>query len=194
MDAVTQTRTFRQGAGRISLDFIRTLRRRGTEQAVEELAEAADLQAWIAQLGPFDADVAVTAPEPAAEARQLREAVFELISAARAPGGPTQCRPSARAQINRVALLPVPAPRMDAAATIHWEAVDPVSATLSLIARDALDLVVSPAIASVRGCANPDCGALFLDSSRPGTRRWCSMDTCGNQAKKGTWRAKATGN
>ncbi|WP_428993809.1 CGNR zinc finger domain-containing protein [Actinomadura verrucosospora] len=23
-----------------------------------------------------------------------------------------------------------------------------------------------------------------MDTSRPGTRRWCSMSTCGNRAKK----------
>ncbi|MFG2951443.1 CGNR zinc finger domain-containing protein [Streptomyces adustus] len=32
--------------------------------------------------------------------------------------------------------------------------------------------------------------AWFLDTSRPGNRRWCSMGTCGNQSKKQTWRTK----
>jgi predicted RNA-binding Zn ribbon-like protein len=35
----------------------------------------------------------------------------------------------------------------------------------------------------VRGCANPDCVLWFLDVSRPGTRRWCSMAGCGNRDK-----------
>jgi predicted RNA-binding Zn ribbon-like protein len=35
----------------------------------------------------------------------------------------------------------------------------------------------------VRGCANPDCILWFLDTSRPGTRRWCSMASCGNRDK-----------
>ncbi|GAA0262401.1 hypothetical protein GCM10009527_068010 [Actinomadura nitritigenes] len=60
------------------------------------------------------------------------------------------------------------------------------------MARDALDLVTSPALGRVRACAGADCGALFLDTSRPGTRRWCSMNTCGNRAKKDTQRAKTT--
>jgi len=47
-------------------------------------------------------------------------------------------------------------------------------------------------VTRVRDCANPHCGVLFLDSSRPGTRRWCSMDTCGNRAKKDTLRHKNT--
>ena len=36
---------------------------------------------------------------------------------------------------------------------------------------------------AVRSCAGPDCTILFIDTSRPGTRRWCSMEACGNQAK-----------
>ena len=35
----------------------------------------------------------------------------------------------------------------------------------------------------VAACANPDCVLWFLDTSRPGTRRWCSMAACGNRDK-----------
>ena len=35
----------------------------------------------------------------------------------------------------------------------------------------------------VKGCANPDCILWFLDTTRPGTRRWCSMAACGNRDK-----------
>jgi predicted RNA-binding Zn ribbon-like protein len=35
----------------------------------------------------------------------------------------------------------------------------------------------------VRACAAPDCGALYLDTSRNGSRRWCSMERCGARAK-----------
>jgi predicted RNA-binding Zn ribbon-like protein len=82
------------------------------------------------------------------------------------------------------------APQLDSSARLRWEAGDPVAATLAVIARDAIDLVTSPAIARVRDCANPECNAMFLDSSRPGSRRWCSMGTCGNQAKKSALRNK----
>jgi predicted RNA-binding Zn ribbon-like protein len=85
----------------------------------------------------------------------------------------------------------VPVPSLDASGRVQWRAADPVTATLALIARDALDLVTSAAITRVRECAGPRCGALFLDGSRPGTRRWCSMGTCGNRAKKTTLRDKA---
>jgi predicted RNA-binding Zn ribbon-like protein len=35
----------------------------------------------------------------------------------------------------------------------------------------------------LRKCANPDCVLWFLDTTRSGTRRWCSMSACGNRLK-----------
>jgi len=35
----------------------------------------------------------------------------------------------------------------------------------------------------IRRCANPVCVLYFLDATKNGTRRWCSMKTCGNRAK-----------
>jgi predicted RNA-binding Zn ribbon-like protein len=35
----------------------------------------------------------------------------------------------------------------------------------------------------VRKCANPDCVHWFLDTTRSGTRRWCTMSVCGNRNK-----------
>jgi predicted RNA-binding Zn ribbon-like protein len=55
---------------------------------------------------------------------------------------------------------------------------------LSTIARDSIDLFSSPLGDRVRICEADDCGLLFVDTSRPGTRRWCSMEWCGDRAKK----------
>lgn len=35
----------------------------------------------------------------------------------------------------------------------------------------------------IRRCDHPSCVLWFLDSTRNGTRRWCSMAGCGNRAK-----------
>jgi predicted RNA-binding Zn ribbon-like protein len=43
--------------------------------------------------------------------------------------------------------------------------------------------LAGPRLDRVRRCANPECGWLFLDDSRAGKRRWCSMSSCGNRAK-----------
>ncbi|MDQ7810124.1 CGNR zinc finger domain-containing protein [Amycolatopsis sp. A133] len=174
------TDRFRAGAGRLCLDFLRTLRYRGTPSETEELPDAPAWGAWIDQLGPFPAPVH---PASVSDAQALREAIHELLT------GPV--RPSTRQRLNRFAAPPVPAPSLTPSGELRWQASDPASAMLALLARDALDLVTSPEFARVRRCAGPRCGALFLDTSRPGTRRWCSMGVCGNQAKKSAYRAKA---
>jgi predicted RNA-binding Zn ribbon-like protein len=51
------------------------------------------------------------------------------------------------------------------------------------IVKSAADLLVSAELDRLRICANPQCGWLFLDSSRNRSRRWCSMESCGNRAK-----------
>ena len=35
----------------------------------------------------------------------------------------------------------------------------------------------------LRTCAHPDCVLRFYDDSKNGTRRWCTMSSCGNRAK-----------
>ncbi|WP_163505839.1 CGNR zinc finger domain-containing protein [Fodinicola acaciae] len=175
------TARFRQGAGRLSLDYVRTLRRRGKPGAVEELPDPEALAAWITECSPIPVSTLPT-PEQVAVAQDLREAVYGLLTGSDGAAG--------RRLVNAAAARPTPAPELDSAGGLRWRADDTVEATLSLVARDAVDLVSSPAIHRVRPCADPDCSALFLDSSRPGRRRWCSMDTCGNRAKKESLRAR----
>ncbi|GAA1973533.1 CGNR zinc finger domain-containing protein [Catenulispora subtropica] len=185
------TPAFRTGSGRISLDFIRTLRWRGSAGEVEELDAPEALAAWVSQLGPYTTGIAIPPPSARAlrTAHETREAVYALLKAARTTGA-ADCPPEARGLLNTIAAAPTPYPVLDVHGALTHTAADPVAALLALIARDALDLATSPLLARVRDCAGPNCGAWFLDTSRPGTRRWCSMDRCGNQAKKSTWRSK----
>jgi predicted RNA-binding Zn ribbon-like protein len=189
---------FREGAGRLCLDFIRTLRYRGMPGETEELADPAALADWVRQFGT-DAGPEAAAegrqhvPLPSAaqvhEARELREAVYALMTAAMAG---ERMGTAARDRLNHAAAAPVPVPRLTASGTVALAADAPVAAVLSLVARDAIDLATSPTLlARVRPCAASTCGALFLDHSRPGTRRWCSMDICGNRAKKAGLKARA---
>jgi predicted RNA-binding Zn ribbon-like protein len=191
---------FRHGAGRLCLDFVRTLRHRGRPEVEEELPDIGALSAWVREFGPVHADPVMADGEvqfPAVDggaaivdAQKLREAAYHLIEGSRGQTGAPPC-PKARELINLAAARPVPAPQLDAAGGLSWWADEPVAATLSLVARDALDLVGTDAIHRVRNCADPTCRALFYDGSRPGSRRWCSMDACGNRAKKATLRARS---
>lgn len=49
-------------------------------------------------------------------------------------------------------------------------------------ARDLLDLLAARP-ARVKQCAGDDCVLWFADTTKSGTRRWCSMAACGNRAK-----------
>lgn len=48
----------------------------------------------------------------------------------------------------------------------------------------AIDLLTSPEVRRVKVCPGlGDCGWLFLDTSKSGRRRWCSMESCGSRSK-----------
>ncbi|MFF7130747.1 CGNR zinc finger domain-containing protein [Streptomyces sp. NPDC008196] len=64
----------------------------------------------------------------------------------------------------------------------HPELSDPAWGPAWLAARDYLELLRT-APDRIRSCAHESCVLHFLDTSRNGTRRWCSMATCGNRAK-----------
>ena len=68
-----------------------------------------------------------------------------------------------------------------------WDWSGDVSADMMLypIASSAAGLLTSDSLDRVRECANEKegCGSLFLDYSKSQTRRWCSMDSCGNRMK-----------
>jgi len=57
------------------------------------------------------------------------------------------------------------------------------AAFLVTLAREAVQLFGSEAARLVRQCQSPTCTIYFVDTSRRGDRRWCSMSACGNKAK-----------
>ncbi len=59
---------------------------------------------------------------------------------------------------------------------------DPSWGPAWLAARNYLELLTT-APDRIRGCAHEACILHFFDTSRNGTRRWCSMAACGNRAK-----------
>ena len=55
--------------------------------------------------------------------------------------------------------------------------------------RSCLELLTSPDLVHrLRQCAGPDCGWLFLESTRGRPRRWCDIRDCGNVAKVRAYR------
>ena len=45
------------------------------------------------------------------------------------------------------------------------------------------EVLLSKNFQRIKKCAADDCGVLYLDDSRAGSRRWCSMASCGNRHK-----------
>ncbi|MFI8185312.1 CGNR zinc finger domain-containing protein [Actinacidiphila glaucinigra] len=64
------------------------------------------------------------------------------------------------------------------------------SEALSTIARDAVDLFTGELADRIRECEAPECFLIFVDTSRPGLRRWCAKDSCGNRHKMRKLRAR----
>jgi predicted RNA-binding Zn ribbon-like protein len=62
---------------------------------------------------------------------------------------------------------------------------------LGTVARDAVRLFGPDADGRIRECSADDCRLVYLDTSRSGNRRWCSMQRCGNRAKVRAHRARA---
>ncbi|MGX7726206.1 CGNR zinc finger domain-containing protein [Rhodococcus sp. 5G237] len=52
------------------------------------------------------------------------------------------------------------------------------------IAADAIDVITGERNGRLALCGPPTCRAVFFDTSRSRTRRWCDMNTGGNREKK----------
>jgi predicted RNA-binding Zn ribbon-like protein len=170
-------------SGRPCLDFAHTAETRYWVEP-ELVYDPASLERWLAYV--LELAEVQAQPGDVAEAHRLRKALLELARA-RAEG-----RPLAAADIqslNAFAAVAPPVPQLTAAGARAPLAVT-ATAGLSAIARDAIDLFTGPLGHRIRICAAPDCEFLFVDASRPGTRRWCSMERCGNLAKLRTHRGR----
>lgn len=170
----------------LCLDFANTVnvRPRATRDHLDA-AESLVVWARTAGLG----DVAALAADPAylAGARELREAIYRAFSAVAAGGRP--------AEADLATLLAAYAEAVSAARlapdgegfTLAWPGADPRWP----IAASAARLLLDGPLDRVGEC--PSCGWLFLDTSRNGRRRWCSMATCGSRTKAQRHYAHKTG-
>ncbi|MER7212105.1 CGNR zinc finger domain-containing protein [Streptosporangium sp. NPDC000239] len=181
--------SFRFDAGAVCLDFAYT-GGEGRYAVFETLHESTDLVEWLAQ-PPLDA--VVTAPVTADDlvaAKTLRQAIWE---AARARAAYRPLPAEAVAAVNRTAASPPLVPELTGnGTTVGWAAPVLASQALSTMAREMIELLSGPLAERFRECASETCPLVFVDSSRPGARRWCSMERCGNRHKVRALRARRT--
>jgi predicted RNA-binding Zn ribbon-like protein len=178
--------------GRPALDLVNTLRERWRRR-VETLVTPDDLGLWLARAGVL-AEPLPVAPEVLEEARALREAIDACVTAILEDAHPPA---DAVALIDRWLVHAGARPQLalDPAGTPvlgERPAADSPRRALGAIALDAAQMLGGPAErARLRICASDTCSARFFDRSPAGRRRWCSMRTCGNEAKARRHRERA---
>jgi predicted RNA-binding Zn ribbon-like protein len=181
---------FRFGLGHVTLDFLATLGGRDPNRT-ERLVTPGDLARWLVEAGLVDAAVAAgpaVSGQSLDDARELRGAIGRVLGCARDDGQPSA--PDVRL-VNEWARHPVAAPQIGPGFARVLVGLDPVAATLAHLARESVEFVTGPEIGRLHTCAG--CTLLFIDRSRPGTRRWCSMERCGNRSKTASYRQKRHG-
>ncbi|MGA6162922.1 CGNR zinc finger domain-containing protein [Amycolatopsis magusensis] len=158
----------------------------------ELLRGTSDLASWLA-----DSRLALTAPIEAEDVRirpaelraikHLRDTLWTVTQVIAAGEEPNE---DELETINAAAESSL-RPRV-ALDTGVCEWATPITGTqvLGTAAREAIDVIGGDRIDRLRECEAEDCGLLFLDTSRPGNRRWCSMQRCGNRNKVKAYRER----
>ncbi|MBL0211857.1 MAG: ABATE domain-containing protein [Holophagaceae bacterium] len=186
---------FEFSGGDLALDFVNTWADRarpetdqlGSYPRLVEFAREAKLMDGgqaLAREAAAQQD-ARSASEALKAARRFRESLYGLFSS---QAGGTVVDPEDLARVNRSIRSAFPnleirnlgedlAWAMDSGGPVRLDSV------LWPIVRAAARLLTSSEIGLVRECEAGDCTWLFLDRSRTGKRRWCSMASCGNRAK-----------
>ncbi len=178
------TREFQFIAGDLALDFVNTVGNR-LGAADEYFRTAADVTRWARLAGLLGATQSLRLTDPQLRAitttRETLYRVFRAVSAS--------ARTSAAMVASVDALFARVAPNHRLVirdGLVRWEWRVPAThpaRVLGPVLASACALLVSGTFAMIHECDGEHCGWLFLDRSRAGRRRWCSMRDCGNRAK-----------
>jgi predicted RNA-binding Zn ribbon-like protein len=119
------------------------------------------------------------------KARDLREAIDACLVAA------IERRPAAEADVTLIddwLVFAGARPQLVAGADgtprlTERAPADSPRRALGMVALDAAQMLGTAERSRLRICASETCSGRFFDRSPAGVRRWCSMRTCGNEAK-----------
>jgi predicted RNA-binding Zn ribbon-like protein len=178
----------------LCLAFVNTCYWRGSPSATDDLRGTGDLLAFATAGGvepalgdalarhweahPLAADLAFAA---AVEVRETLHRVFAAIAegAMAAAADLAAFNGALAAAAERTRMTPRDG-------SYVWEVTFPGRTAVGLLSPvlwSAADLLTGTRRDRVRQCDNPQCRWVFLDDSKSGNRRWCSMASCGNRAK-----------
>jgi len=182
--------------GALCLDFVNTVDPRHAANRFDYLSEYRALVAWARHAGAIEAAAAPgllrrAARQPAAAREvlrrsiRLREVLYRIFASAMAR------RPPPRDAFDRLnhelgwAIAAARLTRSRAGFVLQWgDHRSRLDQVLLPVIRSAVDLLIDGPLDRVRECPGPgNCGWLFIDLSKNGSRRWCDMRTCGNRAK-----------
>ncbi|NPV53630.1 MAG: hypothetical protein HPY71_08905 [Firmicutes bacterium] len=180
--------------GRLCLDFANTVDWHASDHPREWLTSYSDLVAWSRHAGILteaqaqDLNHAATRqPEEAASvlerAISLREALYRIFSAI---ASKREVNVEDIAIVNTIlnkALVHLQVVSLGNSFTLGWNGEGELDRMLWPVVWSAAELLTSGDLNRVRECAGDGCGWLFLDTSKNRTRKWCSMEDCGNRAK-----------
>lgn len=170
-------------SGSVALDFANT---GALPDNTEQFHSPSDLGSWLHdRLERVDANVN---ERELSDALGLRAAIAALAFAA------VQNQHSGSADIdilNLFAAMPDVPPLLDGGSRQAGASRLRTGHALSSIAREAIRFLGDETVGRVRQCSADDCDLVYLDTSRSGNRRWCSMQRCGNRAKVRAHRARA---
>jgi predicted RNA-binding Zn ribbon-like protein len=188
--------SFDLDSGALCLDFANTVEWHASDHPDDKLDGYAGLIAWAETAEVLSADRAQALREMAAQqpretqaaferAIELREIIYRLFAAYAGQGAFTAEDLAAfngalSVAMSRAQVVP-------AAGGFKWGWVDegPNFEEITWpVLRSAANLLTADKLARVKQCADDrGCGYLFVDTSRNRSRRWCSMESCGNRAK-----------
>jgi predicted RNA-binding Zn ribbon-like protein len=171
-------------SGSFALDFAYTGAISGNP-AWERLHAPDDLTTWLRER--FPVAISSARSRDLFDAISLRDAISRMAQAA-AHG--EAMRSGDVDLVNLYAATPDIPPSLAGGSRQAGRSVHPVGQALSTIARDAVDLFDPANEGRIRECSGSDCAIVYLDTSRAATRRWCSMQRCGNRAKLLAHRAR----
>jgi predicted RNA-binding Zn ribbon-like protein len=175
--------------GDLALDFVNTVDPRHAGRRIEYLGDYDALVDWAVHadvLTPAQAGAlrAIRTDAVHRRALALRQALYELFAPA------VVATDAALARLNRELQRAMPHAVVRADYRLAWADDEAPDRMLWAVAWSAAQLLTGADRDRVRECDGEACGWLFLDTSKAGRRRWCSMAICGNRAKLRRHRAR----
>jgi predicted RNA-binding Zn ribbon-like protein len=190
--------------GQPALDFVNTASRRDTDSPRDRLTSYSDLVEWasaahaLPECVPEDlfkaaAQHPAIARQTLDDAREFREALYRIFKAFAAGADAAAAPPADMDRLNamfkranahrNICCKPG---NQSGAPTFDWR-WDAGGAELDRVlwpvALAAADLLIGGDPGRVKECGGEHCNWLFLDASKNRSRRWCTMQDCGNRVK-----------